>query len=257
MYPNNKKEDSIKKQNIIETIVSYGVLLLGWQMLSMIYGPLVAPSVPEVIVELGRIVTTSTLYRQIGITCYRLVFGMTIGIGIGAFMGMWMGISRHIRQLVKPLLGILQTVPPVSWLVLALVWFGFNGRPAVFIIAVTTIPVLAIHMEEGIENINKNLLEMGKIYRFSRWKTLRHIILPSVIPYLKTALRIALGSGWKIAVMAEVLTTSDGIGGMIKLGRLNIEPASIIAWSIVIVALFYVSDFCIHRLLFRNKQPLD
>jgi NitT/TauT family transport system ATP-binding protein len=52
---------------------------------------------------------------------------------------------------------------------------------------------------------------------------------------------VALGSSWKIAVMGEVFTTSDGIGGMIKLARLNVEPENIIAWSIVVVMLFYVS----------------
>ena len=95
---------------------------------------------------------------------------------------------------------------------------------------------------------------MAYLYRFSSYKKVRHLLLPSVFTYFKSALKITLGSGWKIAVMAEVLTTSDGIGGMIKLARLNIEPQSIIAWSVIIVVLFYCSDMLIDKLLSREGR---
>ena len=164
-----------------------------------------------------------------------------------------MGKCERIHNMMQPVIGIMQTVPPVSWLVLALIWFGFDGRPAVFIIAITTIPVIAIHMEEGIAAINQNLMEMAEIFNFPGKKVFRHIALPSIFPYVKTAIRIALGSGWKIAVMGEVLTTTDGIGGMIKQARLNIEPETVIGWSVIIVVLFYISDFAVNK-LFLEKE---
>lgn len=241
-----------KANNKIDKIISCGLLLLVWKILSQLFSPLVVPSITSVGMKLIEIITTRQLYKMIGITCIRLMTGLLLGIGIGILLGILTGTIERMKNILHPLIGIFQTVPPVSWLVLALIWFGFNGKPAVFIITITTIPVIVIHLEEGIERIDSNLIEMANIYQFSKSNMLKHVILPSLYPYARTAIRIALGSGWKIAVMGEVLTTTDGIGGMIKQARLNIEPEFIIAWSVVIVILFYGSDFIVKKFFFKK-----
>lgn len=227
-----------------------------WQILTLFFSPLVVPTIKSVIREIGNIISTKELYSMIGITIVRLFIGLLIGGTVGTLIGVLMGKVNLIKNLLEPIIGILQTIPPVSWLVLALVWFGFNGKPAVFIIAITTIPTMAIHVEEGISDISARLMEMAGIFDFSTKKRIRHIILPSIMPYFKTGIRIVLGGGWKIAVMAEVLTTNDGIGGMIKKARLNIEPESIIAWSVIIVLLFYISDYAINKMFFLEKDAV-
>lgn len=249
------KECTIRanKRKIIDRILVCGIILLVWKLLSCFFPPIVVPEISGVCKKIVEILTTKELYSMIGITGIRLMSGLLLGLGIGGFLGICMGKCERVHNIVHPIIGIMQTVPPVSWLVLALIWFGFNGRPAVFIIAITTIPVIAIHMEEGIISINRNLLEMAEIFDFSGKKVFRHIVLPSMFPYVRTAIRIALGSGWKIAVMGEVLTTTDGIGGMIKQARLNIEPETVIAWSVMIVVLFYISDFVVNKLFFAKE----
>ncbi len=147
---------------------------------------------------------------------------------------------------------ILQTVPPVSWVVLALVWFGFNGKPCVFIVATATIPNMVINISSGIRSIDPELIEMARIYRFSRMKTLRHVILPSVRPYFRSALEIVVGSGWKLVVMGEVLTTNSGIGGAITTARLNVEPETIIAWAVLLVLFCFITQKLMN-VLFRRK----
>lgn len=241
-----------KKSSLWDFLLAMGIILVLWQVLTLFFPPLVLPGIKSVILKLREIFTTPAFYKMIGLTMERMVFGLFIGVAAGLFLGILMGAVGRLRRLFMPMIGILQTVPPVSWVVLALVWFGFNGRPVVFIIVVSTIPVIAISVCEGFTRIDSKLLQMAFLYRFSHKKTLRHVIFPSITPYFQSAFRIALGAGWKIAVMGEVLTTSDGIGGMIKLARLNIEPDSIIAWSAVIVGLFYLSDFFIDR-FFRGK----
>ena len=72
---------------------------------------------------------------------------------------------------------------------------------------------VVVNLSEGVRNVDPKLLEMAHCYRFSRAKVLRHIILPSVKPYFRSALKISTGAAWKIVVMGEVLTTSTGIGG--------------------------------------------
>lgn len=241
-----------KKAKICDALLSAAIIFGVWYVLTLFVPPLVLPGIGSVIKKLGEIIIMPTFYQMVGLTAYRMALGLLMGIGAGLLLGILMGSIQRLRRLVMPLIGILQTVPPVSWVVLALVWFGFSGRPVIFIVVIATLPVISISICEGFSQIDPRLRQMAQLYHFTRERTLRHVILPSILPYFKSAFRICLGTGWKIAVMGEVLTTNDGIGGMIKLARLNIEPDSIIAWSVVIVVLFYLSDFLILR-LFRER----
>lgn len=235
------------------TLCSFLMVLAAWKILTFFFPPLVVPTIGSVAACILDIFTDVKFLKMIGLTAVRLAMGLSLGVALGLGAGISMGNSRLLRGLLSPLISLLQTVPPVSWVVLALVWFGFNGRPAIFIVVTSTVPVIAIHVSEGIRNVDQRLLEMARVYGFSEKKKLLHVVFPSILPYFASAFRVALGGGWKVAVMGEVLTTSDGIGGMIKVARLNIEPEQIIAWSVVIVALFYGSDFLLDRLPFGRK----
>ena len=224
------------------SLLSYGIILGIWQVMTFYFSPLVVPSISSVVECLVEIITNSRLYEMIFVTTQRLIFGLSLGIILGLVIGLLMGGNLFFRKILYPIINMFQTVPPVSWVVLALVWFGFNGKPVIFIVITTTVPIMAINISEGINMIDQSLMKMAKIYQFSRIKTFKHITMPSIIPHFKTGLQLALGSGWKIAVMGEVLTTSNGIGGMIKTARVNIEPEYVVAWSIVTVCLFHLSN---------------
>lgn len=234
------------------SILSFLLLLGIWKLLTLHFSPLVVPTMSSVVLCLLEIFSTAELYKMMLITIMRLIIGLVIGLGIGLLVGIVTGSSQVLKGLLSPIIGLFQTIPPVSWMVLALVWFGFSGKPAIFMVIITTFPVIAINVCTGISNIDPKLLQMAQLYHFSDEKRVRHVVLPSIMPYFISALQVALGNGWKIAVMGELLTTSDGIGGMIKLARLNVEPENIFAWSIVILLLFYLSDFLLGKLLFRK-----
>ncbi|WP_409968907.1 ABC transporter permease [Bengtsoniella intestinalis] len=235
------------------TLLSYSLILLVWQGLTLYFPPLVVPPISAVASTLGEILASSKLQSMIVLTTQRLLIGLSIGVVIGLITGIAMGLRPFFKGVLSPIIHLFQTVPPVAWVVLALVWFGFNSKPVVFIVVTTTAPIIAINVCQGILSMDKSLLQMAQLYCFSQRKTFFHVVLPSITPYFRSAFELALGSGWKIAVMGEVLTTSDGIGGMIKTARLNVEPESVIAWSVVIVVLFHLSDWLMKLRLPRKR----
>lgn len=245
-----------RERNPKYTALSLLAVTVLWYLMTLRFSPFIVPTIPSVARKLVEICTTKALYSMIGLTIIRLAAGLAIGVLIGVVLGILMGNFDRLNALFSPVIGILQTVPPVSWVVLALVWFGFNGRPTVFIVLTSSIPVIIISVSEGIRNIDERLLDMAKLYHFSQVKTIREVTLPSIGSYFKSAFKVALGTGWKIAVMGEVLTTSDGIGGMIKTARLDLETESIFAWSIVVVLLFYLSDILLEQVIFRGNESL-
>ena len=109
-----------------------------------------------------------------------------------------------------------------------------------------------INLSHGVRSVDPELLEMARLYRFSRRKILLHVMLPSIRPYFFSALEIVMGGGWKLAVMGEVLTTNSGIGGAITTARLNIQPDAIIAWAFLLVAGCFITQKLVCLLLSRR-----
>ena len=203
-----------------------GLLLGAWQLASLHFPPLVVPPIPQVAATLVHLFQEPDFWPTVGPTLLRLAAGLASGIGAGGVLGLIFGLCPKLEDVGTPMIHVLQSVPPVCWVVLALVWFGFNGLPCIFIVATATVPTVVINLSHGVRSVDRELLEMARLYWFSRWKTLRHVTLPSIRPYFNSALEIVIGGGWKLAVMGEVLTTA----------RLNVQPDSIIAWAFLLVA---------------------
>ena len=135
------------------------VLVLGlWWGMSKLYSPLVVPPIHMVAAKVVEILRSAKLWAEIGKTLVRLASGLGIGIWIGCLAGLFGGMLRPVRELVQPVLGIIQVVPPISWLILAIIWFGFNGRASIFIVVMAVVPTMFICISDGIAAIDRKLM---------------------------------------------------------------------------------------------------
>lgn len=233
------------------------VLFLGlWQIATFFFSPLVLPPISAVVSQLLKIISEADFLETVLTTLLRLIAGLGIGVLLGCLIGLLFGLCETAEKMFAPFIHIFQAVPPVSWVVLALVWFGFNGKPCIFIVATATIPTMVINLCRGIRSIDSDLIEMAHMYHFSNVKILRHILLPSIQSYFQSALEIVIGGGWKLVVMGEVLTTSSGIGGAITTARLNIEPDAIIAWAVLLVTLCFITQKLLKLAACRRRLPV-
>lgn len=222
--------------------IAAAVLVLSvWWGMSRLYSPLIVPPIGMVAEKIGEILTSAKMWKEIGSTVLRLVWGLGIGLALGCLTGILGGLCRPFKETWKPILGIIQVVPPIAWLILAIIWFGYNGRASIFIVVMAVLPTVFICISDGIAAIDRRLLEMGTVFAFPLWKKLRYILLPSIAPHFFSGLKISLGTACKTVVMGEVLTTTSGIGGQIMTARLNIEPETVIAWTVIIVGIYYLA----------------
>lgn len=244
------------KPRVLNALISFTIVITIWYILSLIYNPLIVPSIPSVIKSLINIFVSPNLLEEVLITTQRLLIGLSIGIFLGLVLAIVFNIYKNIRDIFSPLINLIRVVPPVSWLVLAIIWFGFNGRSSIFIVIISTIPTIFICITEGIKNIDKKFLEMGTVFDIGRVKNIKFIVIPSIIPYFKSGIRIVIGTGWKVVVMGEVLTINNGIGGAIQNARVNISPEDVIAWSIVIIILHSILEFITSKIFLDKDKAL-
>ncbi|TEB16350.1 putative aliphatic sulfonates transport permease protein SsuC [Pelotomaculum sp. FP] len=212
-----------------------------WQMLSGLYNHVIIPSPVEVVRSFCSLAVSGELWEQGRQSIARGLAGFGLAVGVGTPLGLLIGLNPVAASLFRPAVVVLQVTPLISWLLLAMIWIGFSGVP-VFIVFVTTVPLIVINVFQGVNGIDRQLLQMASIFRISKARVIQEIYLPQVAPYLMAGVSNALGVTWKAVAMAEFLSVQTGIGASMAVARINLETAGLFAWTASLIGLGLVTD---------------
>ena len=181
------------------------------------------------------------------------MLGMACGTAAGALLAGLTCASKWADKLISPAVRVIRATPVVSFILLILLWTDRNAVPSI-VAGLMVLPVVWGNLTRGIRETDPQLLEMAHAYRFSRWKTLRLIYLPSLKPYFLSAVTTAMGLSWKSGVAAEVLCLPKlAVGTQIHNNKLILEIPDFFAWTAVVVALSLVLEHLLRRGLSRWK----
>jgi nitrate/nitrite transport system permease protein len=156
-------------------------------------------------------------------TWYSLVLvaqGYAIALIIGTPIGFFLGLSKVFTKTFDPIIQILRPVSPLAWLPLGLVLFLGAGKEAgtygaLFTIAICSMWPTVLNTAVGVRAVPQDYLNVGRVLKLSRWKTLTKILIPATLPYMFTGFRLSLGIAWLVIVAAEMLTGRPGVGGFL------------------------------------------
>src|SRR6266480_3411265 len=156
-------------------------------------------------------------------TWYSLILvakGYAIALVIGTPIGFMLGLSRAFTKTFDPIIQILRPVSPLAWLPLGLVLFLGAGKQASELGALFTIAVCAmwptvLNTAVGVRAVPQDYLNVARVLKLSRSKTLFKVLIPATLPYMFTGFRLSLGIAWLVIVAAEMLTGSPGVGGFL------------------------------------------
>lgn len=146
--------------------------------------------------------------------------GYAIALIIGTPIGFCLGLSKTFTKTFDPIIQVLRPVSPLAWLPLGLVLFVGAGKDAGTLGALFTIAICAmwptvLNTAVGVRAVPQDYLNVGRVLKLSRWKTLTKILIPSTLPYMFTGFRLSLGIAWLVIVAAEMLTGRPGVGGFL------------------------------------------
>ena len=145
----------------------------------------------------------------------RVAQGYTIAILIGAPIGFLLGMSKLFRGSFDPIIQILRPVSPLAWLPLGLVLFQKPEPAGIFTIAMCSMWPTVLNTALGVRAVPQDYLNVARVLKLSRAKTLVKIMLPAALPYMFTGFRLSLGIAWLVIVAAEMLTGAPGVGGFL------------------------------------------
>jgi nitrate/nitrite transport system permease protein len=146
--------------------------------------------------------------------------GYLLALVIGTPIGFMLGLSPTFTKTFDPIIQILRPVSPLAWLPLGLVLFLGAGKQASELGALFTIAICAmwptvLNTAVGVRAIPQDYLNVAKVLKLSRTKTLFKVLIPSALPYMFTGFRLSLGIAWLVIVAAEMLTGRPGVGGFL------------------------------------------
>ena len=146
--------------------------------------------------------------------------GYALALLIGTPIGFCLGLSRTFTKTFDPIIQILRPVSPLAWLPLGLILFMNAGKDAgtwgaLFTIAVCAMWPTVLNTAAGVRAIPQDYLNVAKVLKLSRTKTLFKVLIPATLPYMFTGFRLSLGIAWLVIVAAEMLTGRPGVGGFL------------------------------------------
>jgi nitrate/nitrite transport system permease protein len=166
-----------------------------------------------------------------------------VGFGLAALVGIPLGfvIGRFatLNRMVSPLISLLKPVSPLAWLPIGLLVFKAANPAAIWTIFICSIWPMVINTAVGVQRVPEDYLNVARVLKLSEWRIATRILLPSVMPYLLTGVRLSVGTAWLVIVAAEMLTGGVGIGFWVwdEWNNLNVAHIIIAIFVIGIVGL--------------------
>lgn len=225
-------------------IASLFLLVALWELLAGLYGPLVLPAPLETAETLRQFIEQSHAFRDaLLLTARRAFAGLALAVTFGSLLGVAAGVSMTASMMARPWVTVLLGTPPIAWLVLAMLWFGTGDGTPVFTVFIACFPVVFAGGMQGARTLEQRWRDLAQTFALPWRMRVTDIYLPHVISYLFPAGVVALGSAWRVVVMAELLASSSGVGAALQASRAQLDMPATLAWISVVVLLLLALEY--------------
>jgi len=188
----------------------------------------------ELVLPTGLAHLTQTLFHYIP--------GLLLGAVCGSSLGLVMGWNGVLDDWLRPLIRVLRPIPPLAWIVFAIVWFGIHHTGAAFIVFVGAFWINFYAAYGGVEGVSSELTDAASTLGVERdLSMLKLVALPSAAPQLLTGFRTSIGRCWMIVVGAE-LFGAPGVGYEIINAANNLAMETSVAYMFLISLAFLTMD---------------
>ena len=226
----------------LPTLGAIVLILAAWAALSWRYGAYVLPSPLAVARGFADIVVSGEIWRHTAASLARILVGFGAAVVVALLAGLAAFLSRTARGVIHDFLAILNSTSVFVWIVVSIIWFGLSNWAPIFTTFMITLPVVASNIVEGVDNVDRRLLEMGDVYRLSGRQKFTAIVVPSTLPYLLAGMKVGFGLALKVSVVAEIFGVTSGIGYVMNYSREFLASQMVFVWALVMILVMTATD---------------
>lgn len=202
-------------------VVGLVLFVLAWQAAHWHYGGFILPSPVQTAKSILAALSSAQGWAALGATVGRVALAMSVLVGGG--LGLLAGYAALVRDTFAPVATILLGMPATAWVILTMIWFGPSHGSILFTIAIVTGPILYIGTVDAVLTRDARLEEMAASFGLNRWALFHRVALRQIAASLGPVAGIALALGFKVAIMAELVTNVAGLGAEMARARAHMD----------------------------------
>jgi len=223
--------------------VQFILLLALWQ--AYVTWSDVEPLIFPAPVDVGRALlagwTTGDLARATGATVWLLLLSLLVGVMLGLLFTVLARVSTFADDLVELLTGMLNPLPSVAMLPIAIIWFGLNVNALLFVVVNAVVWPVTLNISTGFRTANSTLVNVGRVLGLSWWRMVTDVLFPAALPHTMTGIKTGLGYGWRTIIAAELVFgisgSKGGLGNFLNDARTFMRTDDVFAGIVTVAAI--------------------
>ena len=217
-------------------LIGTALLILVWWIVSIILSnPIILPSPIETLDSLEIIVSDKSFIYTLMATFQRCILGFVISLIFASIVGIIAALNKKILEMLQPTIALLETVPTMAIIVLALIWLT-NEKAPILLASIVVFPVIYEAVIQGIVDIAKSVISMTKVYKVGITDSIRYIYIPSMTKSVVGVLSSVIGLCLKMVIGGEVLGQPNyGVGTSIQMEKMQLNTAGVFSWIVILV----------------------
>jgi ABC-type nitrate/sulfonate/bicarbonate transport system permease component len=177
------------------------------------------PPASEVILALLRDFGLTAFWIAVGETMMAWFLGLVIAVTLAVLLGFVIGSSDFLRKATNSTVEFLRPIPSVALIPLAVLLFGVKIESSLMLITYAAFWQVLIQVLYGVAGVDMVANNTAKTYGLGRMARIRYVVFPTALPYLMTGVRLAATVALVLAITAELVIGSPGLGREIALAQ--------------------------------------
>lgn len=220
-----------------ETILAIIAALALWVLIAANTEPYILPQLDTVILRIVELFADGSQRWDWLMTMFRIILGLVTAFFVGTFAGLAMGKSQRVTNVLMPFLQVIQGIPSLAWVMIAIIWFQEVEIRIWFLLLMVCLTGFAFQAKDSYQAIPQELRDMAKSLRprRSRLDMFRTVTLPGIVPDLLTAWKVNLGLGTRVVLIAEFAGATIGVGYQLRVEQQFFRMDGVLAWTASLV----------------------
>lgn len=235
-------------KNLLAWVLPVVLIVIWYLVTSKGEAKLRFPTPQSVVIRAMGMLQTGELLSYIIVSTKRALLGFLLGGIIGFLLGLVTGLSVNANIFLNTTIQMFRNIPVLAVIPLAIVWFGVGEQLKIYLVAFGTFFPIYANTFHGIQSVDRDLIEMGKVYGLSKPRIFLRIIFPSALSSILVGVRLSLGIMWLVLIAAETVATDAGIGYMAMTARGLFQMDKVVLSIILYAILGKLSDVIAARL---------
>jgi NitT/TauT family transport system permease protein len=241
-------------------VASIWAVFAAWLALTLVLPAEVLPPPQKVWSELVKSFQSGIILENTTMSLYRIWAGWAAGMVVAIVLGVLMGSKGLLNVVLRDYVLVFMSMPLLVWVLLGVLWFGGDITASIVAIALVAGPQGSVNIYEGVCNVDKEMIDMARVYRVPTRDILFRIMIPSMMPFIMATARQAFAQAWKAISLLEVFGASLGIGWQIEASFDRMSVAGVLSWVVIFMCVMLVIETIIfgqaERYIFRWRPAI-